>query len=259
MSDSEAESSLVERRRRPEGRVGRRRRSRSSPPHSSSDEKLQQILGDYTPSNHKLVKTLGITPEALRELTIARLEEQLEAQRRLGSELVNSNKKTSQKALAMLGINPSMKKAIAVLGCNEDEYHEAEVAVLTEQEEIIRQTRLHRAQIHVKNKRKAFHFLGLDPSAHKASQLLGIEDDEVVRELFREAEHERWQLSEQKIVRRRSHSLSNRRNLAKALEKLGVDPSSSKVQKLLGVSEGQLQEAIREESERVETQISRVR
>eukprot|EP01112_Ceratiomyxa_fruticulosa_P016366 TRINITY_DN4930_c0_g1_i1.p1 TRINITY_DN4930_c0_g1~~TRINITY_DN4930_c0_g1_i1.p1 ORF type:complete len:659 (-),score=127.47 TRINITY_DN4930_c0_g1_i1:131-2107(-) len=236
-----------------------RRRARSLPnTHNQNTQKLVQLLGDYTPSNEKIMRTLGISAEVLRELAVRKLEEELEELRSKNTELSNSNKIEAQKALSMLGVNPSQKKAISVLGCGEQDYVEAEINHFEDKEKRIRKARLNQAKRNKKTALKALSTLGIDPSSTKASKVLGIEDD-LVRGAAKEAEQEKWNVRERIISRQRSHSLNASKKQVKALTTLGVDPSTEKIQKTLGASPSEIEEALQEQWDLSEKRITKSR
>lgn len=213
-------------------RKGFKRQRSFSLPNKINTVKLQQIL-DYNHTEEKLSKLLGIDPPTVREMTSAIHEEQLYRERALGA--TSQNKRSSKKALAMLGHDLSREKVKKTLGIDEDSVKQIEKEKMKEVKVIFSRKRAMSAPTMDKRHAvKALSRLGLDISAKKAMQLLGL-DEEVVKEAYLEE----LQRQEERIFRQReSRAIRNKKRIQKALNVIGYDPSVEKILDTLGVKVG---------------------
>jgi len=194
--------------------------------------KLQQIL-DYNHTEEKLSKLLGIDAPTVREMNSAIHEGQLFRERALGA--TSQNKRNSKKALAMLGHDLSREKVKKTLGIDEDSVKQIEKEKTKKVKfTFSRKRALSAPTVDKRHAVKALSRLGLDISAKKAMQLLGL-DEGVVKEAYLEE----LQRHEERISRQReSRATRDKKRIQKALNVIGYDPSLEKVLDTLGVEVG---------------------
>ncbi|KYQ88632.1 hypothetical protein DLAC_11378 [Tieghemostelium lacteum] len=137
-----------------------------------------------------------------------------------------------KKAIEVLGdFNPSEDKLKKTLGIGEDEIRQ-----IQEEKTIISSSAKDRIPMNKKETRKAQNTLGINLSKEKLMDVLGVDEPTITEAQCEEVEHQ-----EKQIKRFREHLIiSNKRALKKGLEKMGCDPSSSKIMRLLGVSQVEL-------------------
>jgi len=140
--------------------------------------KALEVLG-HDPSKEKVKNTLGLEEEELEQAELAKIEqfeEKLEKQRS------NSwiDKKKSQKALKILGIDPSKKKVGSTLGLDDEEVELAEQEEYERNEELIKKRRDSLGNSNKKKIQKALNILGQDPfSEKKLESKLGVDIDTI--------------------------------------------------------------------------------
>ncbi|EFA76766.1 hypothetical protein PPL_09517 [Heterostelium album PN500] len=83
-----------------------------------SMKKVIDILGDYNPSESKVKRTLGMNEEELKAFQQQLLENSFKSCR----ERISINKRDTQKALDILGIDYSKQKLMSLLGCDEEAF-----------------------------------------------------------------------------------------------------------------------------------------
>jgi len=198
---------------------------------SESSSKLQQVL-DYSSSVDKVSNLLGVDAPKVYEI----YKEQAEGQIRKGYlKDKPRNKRNSQKALLMLGHDLSKEKVKKTLGLDEEAVLQMEEDITREQEIRFEAQRKAEGSPHKKHCVKALNTLGLDPSARKATKLLGVDE-----ETLNGIQHEEREIQEEKLLvqRRRDDqlALNDRRHNRKAHHLVGYDPSLEKVLDTLGVA-----------------------
>jgi len=136
-----------------------------------------------------------------------------------------------KKVMDVLGdFNPSDDKIKKTLGINEDELKQIN------EEKVFSSVAKERMPINKRDTKKAQSTLGINLSKEKLMDVLGVDETTISDAVYEEDEHK-----ERKIKQIRENlMLTNKRAVKKALEKMGCDPSSSKIMKRLGVSEVEL-------------------
>jgi len=208
-------------------------------------QKAMKFLGRDS-SREKVMNTLGIEGDELEQAEQARLEreeEKLERQRQTTS----LNKKDCIKALEVLGIDPSKEKIKDRLGIDEEVIQEAKMELIAREEEKYVRKRRNSAGSNKRNALKALDVLGVDPSKDKVMNTLGMDEKDV-----EVVEKEKVEIYEQECSRKRSNSWLNKKDAAKAMKVLGVEPSRNKVMETLGIVELDLKEAEEQTLERKE-------
>jgi len=166
-----------------------------------------------------------VVDEALMEV-VEREEKRIFRKRRSSGSL----KRNAQKALDILGHDPSKEKVMNTLGMDEQDVQDVE----KERIEMYEQECTRKRSNSWLNKRvaaKALKVLGLEPSKDKVMTMLGIMEFEV-----KEAEEQEWERQEeltQCLIKKRI--IQNKKQNFKALRVLGIDPSNSKLQSTFGV------------------------
>jgi len=180
-------------------------------------------------SKDKVMDRLGIDEPAFEEI-ISEMKENTEnkiANKR--KNVVQTDKRHTQKALTILGTNPSNEKAKKTLGIGDEELVEAEIEKIAKYEESMERKRQFSVVIR-KQAGKALKILGFDPSKSKLMKILGISDEEI--ELI---QRENEQKREEMILRQRNRIIAlNKKGNKKALNVLGYDISEEKLQKKFG-------------------------
>jgi len=190
--------------------------------------KALEILG-HNPSKEKVMNRLGVDADVVDEalMEVAEREEQRIFRKRRSS---GSLKRNAQKALDILGHDPSKEKIMNTLGMDEQDVQDVE----KEKIEMYEQECTRKRSNSWLNKRvaaKALKVLGLEPSKDKVMTMLGIMEFEV-----KEAEEQEWERQEeltQCLIKKRI--IQNKKQNSKALRVLGIDPSNSKLQSTFGV------------------------
>jgi len=203
---------------------------------AESFTKLQQVL-NYSSSVDKVSDLLGVDAPTVYEIYKEQAEDEL--QKRM---LKNTprNKRNSQKALSLLGHDPSKEKVKKTLGIDEEAVHQVEEDIIKQQE---LRLAYRKAECSPDKKKcaKALNTLGLDLSIQKATKLLGVDED-----TLREVYHAEQLVQEEKILlKRRQNTLSlhDKKRNRKAYHIVGYDPSLEKVLDTLGVEAGTQEEA----------------
>lgn len=203
---------------------------------AESFTKLQQVL-NYSSSVDKVSDLLGVDAPTVYEIYKEQAEDEL--QKRM---LKNTprNKRNSQKALSLLGHDPSKEKVKKTLGIDETVVHQVEEDIIKQQE---LRLAIRKPEFSPDKKKcaKALSTLGLDLSIHKATKLLGVDED-----TLREVYHAEQLVQEEKIlVKRRQNTLylHDKKHNRKAYHVVGYDPSLEKVLDTLGVAAGTYEEA----------------
>eukprot|EP00026_Physarum_polycephalum_P015405 Phypoly_transcript_16077.p1 GENE.Phypoly_transcript_16077~~Phypoly_transcript_16077.p1 ORF type:complete len:242 (-),score=36.92 Phypoly_transcript_16077:69-794(-) len=228
----------MERRGRPRARElvvpVRKRRSASLPTRATYDnaplqpnwDKLQQVL-DYSRSLDKLSQIIGEDIETVKDIKTEQLEQEMTIERTIA---IPPSRKTSQKALNMLGHNPSEEKAKRTLGLGATEMERVRSENLEMEEDRLQKKRAIDNPYDKKYSAKAFATLGFDPSEFRSMKLLGLSEDTLKQALLAESAR-----LEQAIARRRRNVASrNRKDNKKALTVVGHDPSKEKAVNKLG-------------------------
>jgi hypothetical protein len=209
-----------------------RKRSRIQSP-----QKLHQVL-NYSSSVDKVSNLLGLDVPNIYEIFKEQAEGEIQKRK-----LINRprNKRNSRKALAWLGHDPSTEKVKNTLGIDEEAVNNVNM------QNVLHRNRPRRveASIHKKKYAKALSTLGFDVSLYKAAQLLGVEDEGILRTLIRHHAERALQQEERRRCRKLGQervALHNKRRNKKALHVIGYDPSLEKALEMLGVEEGTQEE-----------------
>jgi len=211
-------------------------------PRIESPTKLRQVL-NYSSSVDKVSDLLGVDAPTVYEIYKEQAEGEI--QKRM---LKNTprNKRDSQKALLLLGHDPSKEKVKKTLGIDEESVHQVEEDI--HKQNVLR-LNTHQRRIETSpNKKKcakALTTLGLDLSLYKATRLLGV-DEETLRTVCH-AEHAA-QEDRARAARRRAQEdrlalPHDKKKNRKAFHIIGYDPSLEKVLSTLGVAAGTYEEA----------------
>jgi len=201
-------------------------------PRNDSSQKLRQVL-NYSSSVDKVSELLGVDAPKVYEIYKEQAEGEIQ-KRKLND--TPRNKRNSQKALSLLGHDPSREKVKKTLGVDEEVVYDAYL------QNAINRPRRVETSMNKKKYAKALTTLGFNLSLYKATQLLGVEE-EILRTVFRY--HTEHALHEEHRVWRHaleSRALRDKKRNRKALHVVGYDPSLEKVLAMLGVREGTLEE-----------------
>jgi len=183
----------------------------------------------------KVSELLGLDAPTVYEIYKEKAEDELQRKQKTLSNKPR-NRRNSHKALSMLGHDLSKEKVKRTLGIDEEAVHQVEEDIIKQQELRLEAHRRAEGSPHKKQCLKALTTLGLDPSIHKATKLLGVDED-TLRDIYREE----LQIQEEKILRQRRRDtlrLHDRRRNRKAHHVVGYDPSLEKVLDTLGVAPG---------------------
>jgi len=197
-------------------------------PRADSSQKLRQVL-NYSSSVDKVSELLGVDAPTVYEIYKEQAEGELTQKRKLYA--TPRNKRNSQKALSLLGHDPSTEKVKKTLGIDEEAVHDVYL------QNAIRPRNVE-PTMNKKKCAKALTTLGFNLSLYKATQLLGVDED-ILRTVFRY--HSEHALQEEHFLWRRtleSRALRDKKRNRKALHVIGYDPSLEKVLSMLGVREG---------------------
>jgi len=137
----------------------------------------------------------------------------------------------------VLGIDPSKEKIMDRLGIDEDIFEEAKMEIIEREEQKIVRKRRNSGGNNKRNASKALDVLGHDPSKEKVMNTLGMDEIDV-----NDVEKEKIEIYEQQCTRKRSNSWLNKKNAAKAMKVLGLEPSKDKIMETLGIVEVDLKE-----------------
>jgi len=196
--------------------------------------KLKHVL-DFSSSEEKVTRILGIDVTAVREFQAQLLEERCNRQRLVKPSI--QNKRNSQKALLVLGLDPSQEKLKRTLGIDDDNELKVEQQRIEALKFQLMRRRSISAPLNKRNSSKALSMLGINP-LDKAAKIFGEEE-----EVLLEARQEQLQKLEEYISKRRdSLATLNKKNIQKALNVIGYDPSLEKVLHNLGVDAGSAEE-----------------
>jgi phosphohistidine phosphatase SixA len=190
---------------------------------------------NYSSSVDKVSELLGVGAPKVYEIYKAQAEGEQQSKHKLNRTL---NKRNSQKALQLLGHDPSTEKVKKTLGIDEEEVHDVYLQNLNSR------PRHTETSLNKKKYAKALTTLGFNLSLYKAKQLLGV-DEEILRAVFRH--HNEHALQEEHTTWRRaleSKALRDKKHNRKALHVIGYDPSLEKALSMLGVGEGTREEAL---------------
>jgi len=211
-----------------------RKRSRIQSP-----EKLHRVL-NYSPSVDKVSMLLGVDAPTVYEIYKEQAEGEIQKRYRINRP---RNKRNSQKALALLGHDPSTEKVKNTLGIDEEAMNHAHM------QNVLYHNRPRRVEtsIHKRKYAKALSTLGFDVSLYKATQLLGVEEESVLSSVLHyHAEQRALHQEDDRHYRKRGQeyqALHNKKRNRKALNVIGYDPSLEKALDMLGVKEGTQEEA----------------
>lgn len=212
----------------------RKRRSSSLPSRRSYDntplqpnwDKLHQVL-DYSRSLDKLSKLVGVDIETVKDIQTEQLEQEMNIERTIS---IPPSKKTSQKALNLLGHDPSEEKVRKTLGLDESDLEQARTAKLEMEETRLQKQRALDYPYNKKNAAKALATLGVHPSEYRTMKILGLSEGNLKQALYEESER-----LEQAIAKsRKSFATRNRKVNKKALTIVGHNPSKEKLVNQLG-------------------------
>jgi hypothetical protein len=205
-------------------------------PSQSSFIKLQQLLG-YNISEQKASQLLGVDADTIRALQTSKVETECLRRRQMG--ITTADKRNSHKALVRLGHDPSKEKVKKTLGIDDQEVKQVEKEQRKQVKfQLMRKRALSCPTQDKKHAMKALQTLGLDISTNKMSKILGLEEEEV-----RDACNEEISKQEEKITRKRTNSATlNKKQIQKALNVIGYNPSLEKVMDTLGVDQGTAEE-----------------
>ncbi|KAK5575353.1 hypothetical protein RB653_010612 [Dictyostelium firmibasis] len=145
-----------------------------------------------------------------------------------------------KKVMDVLGdFNPSEDKIKKTLGIDEDE-----MRMINEEKNTVTSPAKDRIPINRKLTKKAQDTLGINLSKEKLMDVLGVDENTINCAASEESEHK-----ENKIKLKRENSITtNKRSLQKALSKMGIDASSVKLSRTLGISKNELPNATNKES-----------
>eukprot|EP01118_Nematostelium_gracile_P006218 TRINITY_DN2004_c0_g1_i1.p1 TRINITY_DN2004_c0_g1~~TRINITY_DN2004_c0_g1_i1.p1 ORF type:complete len:328 (-),score=78.04 TRINITY_DN2004_c0_g1_i1:95-970(-) len=160
----------------------------------------------------------------------------------------------SEKAMRLLGRNHGEEKLMKSLGITEKDMANAAQDRLKRFEEEFKRQREKEPIKSKKESMKALEILGLDVSREKVKSLLGVPDN-----IIEEAASEVADRENLTLLRKRSHSVSIKKDISKALDLLGHDPSKEKVMNTLGIDEFDLIEHEKERGMTYEIQCRRKR
>ncbi|KAM9957416.1 hypothetical protein ACTFIR_009521 [Dictyostelium discoideum] len=137
-----------------------------------------------------------------------------------------------KKVMDVLGdFNPSEDKIKKTLGIDEDE-----MRMINEEKNTVISPAKDRIPINRKLTKKAQDTLGINLSKEKLMDVLGVDENTINCAASEESEHK-----ENKIKLKRENSITtNKRSLQKALSKMGIDASSVKLTRTLGVPKNEL-------------------
>jgi len=215
----------------------------------------KKILGRDT-SREKVMTVMGLQDEEIEQAQRERgerMEDELKAHRE--KEPIMRNKKDNTKALEVLGQDPSTDKVMSVMGIDKDSVEAALQEEYERKEKDFRRKRNNTGAVDKRNSLKALELLGHDPSKEKVMVFLGLDPEELV-----EAEQEHAEQFEEHLQVLRSRNGSrNKKETAKALKVLGMNPSKSKVSDILGMDEEELEDAEAEEIEYREQKVKKQR
>jgi len=188
--------------------------------------KLQQVL-DYSHSIDKVSQVIGVDMEKVKEIQQSQLEAEYAIERSLDTA---HKKRTSQKALELLGHDPSVEKVKKTLGLDEADIEQVRQENLENEENRLLKKRTLCTPYDKKQSSKAFTTLGFDPSVHRSMKLLGLKES-----TLRKAISEENLRTEKRIMHSRKHlGTRNRKDNKKGLHVVGFDPSKEKVINQLG-------------------------
>lgn len=202
MDDQELDNAEAERRRLEEEKI-QKESKKTHVPDRTSTRKACSVLG-IAPSEEKMMATFGLNKqgleEAMDELDRSRTENFIQNQKKL---LAAQGKRPSEKAMNVLGFNPSLHKAMEKLGISEDELHSSHIhhfeldesasvselnplAALDDDSPVNDAKRKHIADRTQANQ-KAFAVLGIDTKERLATKL-GFTSSEELRQAELEAQ-----------------------------------------------------------------------
>jgi len=139
-------------------------------------------------------------------------------------------KRTSPKALEVLGHDPSVEKVKKTLGLDEHDIEKARAENVEMEEFRLSKKRNLSTPYDKRRSAKALSTLGFDPSVHRSMKLLGIEEAGLKKALSEENLR-----TEMRIMQSRKNLGSrNRKDNQKALMVIGHDPSKEKAIHQLG-------------------------
>lgn len=213
----------------------RKRRSTSLPSRPASFEnvplqpnwnKLEQVL-DYSHSLDKVSQVIGVDMEQIKDIKKSLVEYELLKERVLNKA---QQKRTAQKALDLLGHDPSTEKLKKTLGLDDVDIERMRMENSENEENRLLKKRIMDTPYDKKQSAKALSTLGFDPSVHRSMKILGIKEASL-----RKAISEENLKVEKRIMHSRKHLVSrNRKDNKKALHVIGHDPSKEKIIHQLG-------------------------
>jgi len=219
------------------------------------NDKARKVLGNDSISKEKVMNRLGIEDEEIKQAELERIEwtEEQYARKRALEGL--KNKRVVQKALGVLGLDPSAEKVMNTLGVDENELQEANKEIFERQEQQIIRSRKNYGSIDKKHGKKALDILGYDPSTVKIMSTLGMDEQDLI-------DHQQEQIAEyeQQLERKRcTISILNKKGSLKAQKVLGLDYSKHKLVDTLGIDDAEVEEAEQQYYERTEEMIKKKR
>lgn len=166
--------------------------------------------------------------EQVKDIQLSQLEEEYSKERSLDA--AANKKRTSHKALELLGHDPSVEKVKKTLGLDEEEIEKARMENIENEENRLLKKRILATPYNKKEASKALTTLGFDPSMHRSMKRLGLKE-----ETFRKALSEENLRIEKRIMHSRKNlGTRNRKENRKALHIVGFDPSKEKALHQLG-------------------------
>jgi len=139
------------------------------------------VLG-HDPSHEKAKQFLGMDEEDLLQYQEECMEEYEQHLKRKRSRSC-INRRSTVKAQRILGIYPSKDKLIDRLGIDTSIVDEAQMERYIKDEEVIKKKRMQDDKVNKKNIQKALKVLGHDPSEYILENRLGIDREEIQKEL----------------------------------------------------------------------------
>ncbi|PRP82275.1 hypothetical protein PROFUN_06287 [Planoprotostelium fungivorum] len=201
--------------------------------------KASKLLG-VDRSQLKVMDRLGLDPQQLLTAREEQLDHSEALTRREREQQAWQLHRPCAKARAMLGFNPSDRKAMDILGIDDSALQRAKR--LHSLLEYTRSRPLDSlpAGLDRKRLRKAFQWLGIAPSQRKVMDRLGLDDSDL-RRLQKEEDQRYLEFCEQE---RRTERYIHRKDAQKAFRRLGEDPVVHKLKHHLGVEKAQIERQV---------------
>jgi len=193
--------------------------------------KALKIIGKETFSREKILNTLGIEEEDINEAENLRAIKNDEDLQKIRDIEFVKNRRTSQKAIEVLGREPSNEKIKDRLGISQEELENAHKVEIERLESVIRRSRKRSMSLNDRRRiSKALELLGHDPSRSKILNTLGMNEED-----FQAYQGQQAEEYSEKLERKRSNSWVDRKMTIKAQRVLGLFPSQAKIMDRLGI------------------------